>query len=118
MKPPVLIGAGPVGTRVYYDVLDGKVIGERLRGKILGGGPACEVGLTSLRLAALPLGLVFGVAIRDGLPLHIRWDVGSATRERHDVIDHVARTAMRIARLRFKLVLRRCAAPGPSVGIP
>ena len=44
LKPPVPIGAGPIGTRMYYDVADGKVIGERLRGNVLGGGEWALIG--------------------------------------------------------------------------
>jgi hypothetical protein len=38
LKPPLEIGAGPIGTRVCYEVVGGEVIGDRLRGKVLGGG--------------------------------------------------------------------------------
>jgi hypothetical protein len=38
LKPPVPIGAGPIGTRIYYEVAGGEVDGDRLRGKVLGGG--------------------------------------------------------------------------------
>jgi hypothetical protein len=34
--------------------------------------------------------LVFGFSCRDRLPLHVGRGVGSAARERHDVIDDVA----------------------------
>ena len=38
LKPPVEIGAGPFGTRRYFEVSGGKVEGERLNGKVLTGG--------------------------------------------------------------------------------
>ena len=38
LKPPVPIGAGPIGTRMYYEVASGEISGERLRGKVLSGG--------------------------------------------------------------------------------
>ena len=44
LKPPVPIGAGPIGTRMYYDVIGGEVTGERLRGKVLGGGEWALIG--------------------------------------------------------------------------
>ena len=44
LKPPVPIGAGPIGTRMYYDVVGGEVTGERLRGKVLGGGEWALIG--------------------------------------------------------------------------
>tara|TARA_R110000868_G_scaffold39980_4_gene138627 strand:- start:849 stop:1298 length:450 start_codon:yes stop_codon:yes gene_type:complete len=44
LKPPVPIGAGPIGTRMYYEVTRGEVEGERLRGKVLGGGEWALIG--------------------------------------------------------------------------
>jgi Protein of unknown function (DUF3237) len=44
LKPPVPIGPGPIGTRMYYDVTDGNVTGDRLRGKVLGGGEWALIG--------------------------------------------------------------------------
>jgi hypothetical protein len=44
LKLPVPIGAGPIGTRMYYDVTGGEVVGERLRGKVLGGGEWALIG--------------------------------------------------------------------------
>ena len=44
LKPPLPIGAGPIGTRMYYDVSGGDVTGERLRGKVLGGGEWALIG--------------------------------------------------------------------------
>jgi hypothetical protein len=38
LKPPLPIGPGPIGTRVYYEIASGEVSGERLRGTVLGGG--------------------------------------------------------------------------------
>ena len=44
LKPPLPIGAGPIGTRMYYEVTGGEVVGERLRGKVLGGGEWALIG--------------------------------------------------------------------------
>ena len=44
LKPPVPIGAGPIGTRMFYDVKEGQIIGDRLRGKLLSGGEWALVG--------------------------------------------------------------------------
>lgn len=44
LKPPVPIGAGPIGTRVYYEIDGGEVTGDRLRGRILGGGEWALIG--------------------------------------------------------------------------
>ena len=38
LKPPVQIGAGPFGTRNFFEVTGGTVEGKRLKGKILTGG--------------------------------------------------------------------------------
>ncbi len=37
LKPPVEIGAGPYGTRLYFEVTEGKVTGERISGRVLSG---------------------------------------------------------------------------------
>jgi hypothetical protein len=34
LKPPLPIGAGPIGTRMYYEVSGGEIRGERLRGSL------------------------------------------------------------------------------------
>ncbi len=44
LKPPLPIGAGPIGTRMFYDVIDGQIIGDRLRGTLLSGGEWALVG--------------------------------------------------------------------------
>ena len=38
LKPPVDVGAGPLGHRQVFEVIGGEVEGERLAGKVLGGG--------------------------------------------------------------------------------
>ena len=38
LKPPVAVGAGPYGTRLFFEVIEGSFEGKRLSGKILGGG--------------------------------------------------------------------------------
>ena len=44
LKPPLPIGAGPIGMRMYYEITGGDVTGERLRGKLLGGGEWALIG--------------------------------------------------------------------------
>ncbi len=44
LKPPVPIGAGPIGTRMYYEASGGEIIGDRLSGKLLGGGEWALLG--------------------------------------------------------------------------
>jgi hypothetical protein len=44
LKEPLPVGAGPIGTRVYYDVTGGEVIGDRIRGEIIGGGEWALIG--------------------------------------------------------------------------
>jgi Protein of unknown function (DUF3237) len=38
LKPPVAIGAGPYGNRLFYEALGGRVSGPRVNGEVLGGG--------------------------------------------------------------------------------
>jgi hypothetical protein len=38
LKPPVEVGAGPYGTRVFFEIIDGEVTGERISGRLLTGG--------------------------------------------------------------------------------
>lgn len=44
LKPPLPIGPGPIGTRMFYEVAGGEMSGERLRGTILGGGEWALIG--------------------------------------------------------------------------
>ncbi|NNL66558.1 MAG: DUF3237 domain-containing protein [Myxococcales bacterium] len=44
LKPPVPVGAGPTGTRMVYEVVAGEITGERLRGRLLGGGEWALIG--------------------------------------------------------------------------
>lgn len=44
LKPPVPVGAGPLGTRMVYEVASGVIEGERLRGRLLGGGEWALIG--------------------------------------------------------------------------
>jgi predicted dehydrogenase len=38
LKPPVVIGEGPYGHRMFYEVRSGTLRGPRLRGEVLSGG--------------------------------------------------------------------------------
>ena len=38
LKPPVAIGPGPFGNRVFYEALGGRVSGSRINGEVLTGG--------------------------------------------------------------------------------
>jgi hypothetical protein len=38
LKPPVEVGPGPYGTRLFFEATEGKVTGERLSGRLLTGG--------------------------------------------------------------------------------
>jgi len=44
LKKPLPIGAGPIGTRMFYEVTGGEVSGDRLRGTVLGGGEWALIG--------------------------------------------------------------------------
>lgn len=44
LKPPLPVGPGPIGMRMYYEVASGDVVGERLRGTVRGGGEWALIG--------------------------------------------------------------------------
>ena len=44
LKAPLHIGLGPIGTRMYYEVMSGEIVGDRLRGTLLGGGEWALIG--------------------------------------------------------------------------
>lgn len=44
LNAPLPIGPGPIGTRMYYEIIGGEVTGDRLRGKVLGGGEWALIG--------------------------------------------------------------------------
>jgi hypothetical protein len=44
LNPPLPIGPGPIGTRMYYEVAGGEIVGDRLRGTLHGGGEWALVG--------------------------------------------------------------------------
>ena len=69
LKPPVPIGAGPIGTRMYYDVIGGEVTGERLRGKVLGGGEWALIGQDGF----LRIDVRVQVETHDGAYLYIQY---------------------------------------------
>jgi hypothetical protein len=44
LKPPLPVGDGPIGTRMYFDVASGEITGKRVKAKLLGGGEWALVG--------------------------------------------------------------------------
>ena len=38
MRPPVVVGRTPAGTRLYYEAIGGRVAGPAVNGEVLGGG--------------------------------------------------------------------------------
>ena len=44
LKQPLPIGAGPIGTRMYYELDGGEVVGNRLNGVVRGGGEWALIG--------------------------------------------------------------------------
>ncbi len=44
LKPPLPIGSGPIGTRMFYEVVGGEISGDRLCGTLLGGGEWALIG--------------------------------------------------------------------------
>ena len=70
LKPPLPIGPGPIGTRMYYDVMSGEVIGDRLRGKLLGGGEWALIGPDGF----LRIDVRLQVETHDGAHLYIQYN--------------------------------------------
>ena len=69
LQPPLPIGAGPTGTRMYYDVIGGEVTGERLSGNILSGGEWGLIGPDGFLRADVRL----QVETHDGAHLYIQY---------------------------------------------
>jgi hypothetical protein len=44
LKPPLPIGPGPFGNRVFYEVTGGRLEGDRVRADVLGGGEWALLG--------------------------------------------------------------------------
>lgn len=44
LEQPVPVGAGPIGTRMIYEIREGAVVGARLRGRVLGGAEWALIG--------------------------------------------------------------------------
>ena len=44
LREPLPIGTGPIGTRMYYEVIGGAIEGDLIRGKLLGGGEWALIG--------------------------------------------------------------------------
>ncbi len=69
LKPPLPIGAGPIGTRMYYEVTGGELTGDRLRGTLLGGGEWALIGPDGF----LRVDVRLQVATHDGAHLYIQY---------------------------------------------
>jgi hypothetical protein len=69
LKPPIPIGAGPIGTRMVYEVIGGDVVGERLKGKVLGGGEWALIGPDGY----LRVDVRLQVETHDGAHLYIQY---------------------------------------------
>src|SRR5207249_1428340 len=83
-------------------------ISSRLRGPLSGNAPS---GSTCTRTCeSLPLDLVLRLCVLGRLPLHVARTIRPAASERHDVVHHVPRPAVRMPSLAHKVVLRSLAA--------
>jgi len=69
LKPPLPIGPGPIGTRMYYEVMGGEIIGEWLRGRLLGGGEWALIGPDGF----LRIDVRLQVETHDGAHLYIQY---------------------------------------------
>ncbi len=81
LNPPLPIGDGPIGTRAYYDIQGGEVTGDRLNGKVLGGGEWALLGPDGF----LRVDVRLQVETHDGAYLYIQYngllDVNEAVQE-------------------------------------
>jgi len=69
LKPPLPIGPGPIGTRMYYEVTGGEVVGDRLRGTLLGGGEWALIGPDGF----LRIDVRLQVETHDGAYLYVQY---------------------------------------------
>jgi hypothetical protein len=69
LKQPLPVGPGPIGTRMYYEVSGGEVTGERLRGKVLGGGEWALIGPDGF----LRIDVRLQVETHDGAYLYVQY---------------------------------------------
>lgn len=69
LEPPLPIGAGPIGTRMYYEVTGGEIVGDRLSGKLLGGGEWALIGPDGF----LRVDVRLQVETHDGAHLYIQY---------------------------------------------
>ena len=81
LNPPLPIGEGPIGTRMYYDLAGGEVTGDRLNGTILGGGEWALIGPDGI----LRVDVRAQVETNDGAYLYIQYvgllDVNEAVQD-------------------------------------
>jgi len=64
------IGAGPFGTRMYYEAKSGEIAGERLRGRVLSGGEWALVGPDGF----IRIDVRLQVETHDGAHLYLQYD--------------------------------------------
>lgn len=69
LRESLPIGTGPVGTRIYYDVTGGEFAGDRLNGKILGGGEWALMGPDGF----LRLDVRMQIETHDGAYLYLQY---------------------------------------------
>jgi len=73
LKPPIPVGAGPFGNRMYFEVVDGVIEGERLNGILTSGGGdwllAGADGFGRLDVRA-------NITTHDGANLYLHYDYG------------------------------------------
>lgn len=69
LRPPLPVGAGPIGTRMVYEVTGGEIAGERLRGRLLAGGEWALIGPDGY----LRVDVRLQAETHDGAHLYIRY---------------------------------------------
>jgi hypothetical protein len=70
LKPPLPVGQGPIGTRVYYEIIGGSASGERLNGRVLAGGEWALIGPDGF----LRVDVRMQIETDDGAHIYVRYD--------------------------------------------
>lgn len=68
--PALPIGPGPLGTRVFYEAKGGEIVGDRLRGRVLGGGEWALVGPDGY----IRIDVRLQVETHDGAHLYVQYE--------------------------------------------
>lgn len=69
LNPPLPVGNAPMGTRMFYGIIDGKVEGDRLRGRVVTGGEWALIGPDGI----LRVDVRLQIETHDGAHIYIQY---------------------------------------------